>query len=168
MIYKFRVIFDTEKDDIFRDIALEASATLEDLHNVIVQSFGFDGTEMASFYLSDDDWNQGEEFQLFDMSEEGNAMSETILESILNEDQKRLLYVYDFLSMWTFFVELMEVDDYEDGVTYPILLQSYGQMPAEAPDKNFVAEDFDEFGSEFDEFDMDDEDFDQFEDDQYY
>ena len=168
MIYKFRIIFDTEKDDIFRDIALEASATLEDLHNVIVQSFGFDGTEMASFYLSDDDWNQGEEFQLFDISEEGNAMSETILESILNEDQKRLLYVYDFLTMWTFFVELMEVDDYEDGVTYPILLQSYGQMPAEAPDKNFVAEDFDEFGSEFDEFDMDDEDFDQFEDDQYY
>ena len=42
---------------------------MEDLHNVITQSFGFDGTEMASFYISDDEWNQGEEISLFDMSD---------------------------------------------------------------------------------------------------
>ena len=38
--------------------------------------------EMASFYLSDDQWNQGEEISLFDLSE-GNTsvrlMSETII-----------------------------------------------------------------------------------------
>ena len=44
--------------------------TLEDLHNIITQSFGFEGTEMASFYLSDNQWNQGEEISLFDLSEE--------------------------------------------------------------------------------------------------
>ena len=60
MIYKFRVILDA-KEDIFRDIAIEKEATLEDLHNTIVNAFGFDGSEMASFYTCDDEWNQGEE-----------------------------------------------------------------------------------------------------------
>jgi hypothetical protein len=41
MVYKFRVILDAE--DIFRDIAILADDTLEDLHNAIFNSFGFDG-----------------------------------------------------------------------------------------------------------------------------
>ena len=55
MIYKFRAILDT-KEDIFRDIAIEKTNTLEDLHNAIVNAFGFDGTEMASFYMCDDEF----------------------------------------------------------------------------------------------------------------
>ena len=58
MIYKFRIVLDT-LDDVFRDIEIEDDSTLEDLHNSITQAFGFDGTEMASFYLSDAEWNQG-------------------------------------------------------------------------------------------------------------
>ena len=52
-------------------IAIEKEATLEDLHNTIVNAFGFDGSEMASFYTCDDEWNQGEEISLFDVSEGG-------------------------------------------------------------------------------------------------
>ena len=58
---------------------------MEDLHNVVTQSFGFDGSEMGSFYLSDDDWNQGEEITLFDMSEGLNTkrlMNETTIKSV--------------------------------------------------------------------------------------
>ena len=83
MIYRFRIILDTE-EDVFRDIEIEQEATLEQFHDVITQSFGFDGTEMASFYISDDKWNQGEEISLFDMSEGSQPvklMNETLLES---------------------------------------------------------------------------------------
>lgn len=53
MIYRFRVILDNDTDeDVFRDLEIRETDTLEDLHNVITQSFGFDGTEMASFYIS--------------------------------------------------------------------------------------------------------------------
>ena len=48
MVYKFRVILDV-KEDVFRDIMIQGEATLEDFHNVINQSFGFAGDEMASF-----------------------------------------------------------------------------------------------------------------------
>ncbi len=159
MIYRFRVILDAQ-EDVFRDIEIEATATLEDFHNVITQSFGFGGQEMASFYLSDDEWEQGEEFALFDMSEDANAntMSETQLKDILDEDQTRMIYIYDFLHMWSFLIELAEIGEYEEGRTYPNLMFAHGQLPEEAPDKEFVAEDFDDmdFDDEDDDFDVDD------------
>ncbi|MDO5105837.1 hypothetical protein [Capnocytophaga sp.] len=169
MIYKFRVILDV-KEDVFRDIAIEGEATLEDFHNVIVQSFGFEGSEMASFYLTDDDWNQGEEITLFDLSESGEIrlMEETSIDSVVREEEPKLLYVYDFFSMWTFFVELVEIADTEDTTAYPSLLFAHGSIPAEAPEKSFIADDFNEFEDEFNDFDMDDEDYDNFREEDYY
>ncbi len=160
MIYRFRVILDVE-NDVFRDIEIEGEATLEDFHNVIVQSFGFDGNEMASFYKSDEDWHQGEEYSLFEMGD-APLMSETILETVVNEDEPHLLYIYDFFNMWTFFVELMEVGDYQTGVSYPNVLSAHGIVPSEAPDKQFEAEDFDEFENEFNDFEFDQDEFDQY------
>jgi hypothetical protein len=61
MVY-FRVILDAE-EDIFRDIAILADDTLEDLHNAIFNSFGFD-MEVASFYTCDETWNQEDEISL--------------------------------------------------------------------------------------------------------
>lgn len=162
MIYKFRVILDV-KEDVFRDIAIEGDASLEDFHNVIVQSFGFAGNEMASFYLTDDNWNQGEEITLFDLSESGETrlMEETTVDSVVSKDEPKLLYVYDFFSMWTFFVELVQVDEAESGATYPSLLLSHGSIPAEAPEKFFESDNY-EFDDEFNDFDLDEDDFNEF------
>ena len=143
MIYKFRIVLDT-LDDVFRDIEIEENDTLEDLHNAITQAFGFDGTEMASFYTSDEEWNQGEEIVLFDMSEGHNPvrmMNETALDTVVSQKETKLIYVYDFLSMWTFYVELADITEAEDGRDYPNLMYVQGQLPDSPPDKNFEAED---------------------------
>ncbi len=98
MLYRFRMILDAE-EDVFRDIEIMSENTLEDLHNTILQSFGFDGTEMASFYISDDEWNQGEEISQFDVTEGAGSirlMNETTLDDVVDEDQTKLIYVYDF------------------------------------------------------------------------
>jgi len=55
MIYRFRIILDT-KEDIFRDLEIEPSASLEDFHYAIAQSLGFGGQEMASFYTTNENW----------------------------------------------------------------------------------------------------------------
>ncbi len=145
MIYRFRVILDNDtEDDIFRDIEIRKTDTLEDLHNTITQSFGFDGTEMASFYVSDDQWNQGEEISLFDMSEGINSvrlMNETTLDDIVDDTRTKLIYVYDFLSMWTFLIELAEIVEETDSVDYPNLMFVHGQIPSDAPEKTFEADD---------------------------
>lgn len=163
MIFRFRVILDNDIDqDVFRDLEIRETDTLEDLHNIITQSFGFDGTEMASFYLSDDQWNQGEEISLFDLSDDNSArlMEETTINDVVNEVRPKLIYVYDFLSMWTFFVELGEIVEESNEVDYPNLMFVHGQIPDQAPEKTFEADDdFDDFGSEFDD-DLDIDDYD--------
>jgi len=153
MIFRFRVVLDNDtKEDIFRDMKSRNTDTLEDLHNVITQSFGFDGSEMASFYLSDEEWNQGEEISLFDVSEGGSdiqLMSQTLINTVVSESSTKLLYIYDFLSLWTFMVELGEIVEEAKGTDYPNLLYVHGQVPGEAPEKVFEAEgnadSFDEF-----------------------
>ncbi|PRX54102.1 IS1096 element passenger TnpR family protein [Flagellimonas meridianipacifica] len=139
MIYKIRIILDAE-EDIFRDIEVEDTDTLEDFHNAVTQAFGFMGNEMASFYTCDEEWNQDEEIALFDMGENGSnvrLMSNTLLKDVLTEESPKLIYVYDFLSMWTFFVELADVVEKEDGRTYPNLLFSFGELPDSPPEKSF-------------------------------
>ncbi|HEX9825756.1 MAG TPA: hypothetical protein VGA80_04095 [Flavobacteriaceae bacterium] len=162
MIYRFRVILDnTTDEDVFRDLEIRETDTLEDLHNTIAQSFGFDGLEMASFYISDDNWDQGEEISMLDIGEGDESirlMNETIINDVVYEMQTKLIYIYDFLSMWTFFVELAEIVDEAPGTDYPNLMFVHGQLPDEAPEKSFEAEDFEEFNEFDDDLDIDDYD----------
>ena len=144
MIYRFRAILDhDQKEDIFRDIEIRKTDTFEDLHNVLTQSFGFDGSEMASFYISNDQWEQGQEIALFDMGQNTDVkmMNETIVEELINEDNNKLTYIYDFLNMWTFLIELGEIVEEAQGTDYPNLMFVCGQVPSEAPEKKFEAED---------------------------
>ena len=161
MIYKFRIILDTDsEEDVFRDIEIRETDSLEDLHNSITQSFGFDGLEMASFYVSNDQWDQGEEISMFDVSEGPDAirtMNETALNEVVNADKTKLIYIYDFLSMWTFLVELAEISEEADGTDYPNLMFVHGQIPESAPEKAFETENFDDDLDEFDDdLDVDD------------
>ena len=158
MVYKFRVILDAE-DDVFRDIAIESNDTLEDLHNAIVNAFDFDGLEIASFYTCDDQWNQEQEISLFDTGDvpgEEKIMSDYVLSDILHEDQTKIIYVYDFLNMWTFLIELAAIDEVQAGETYPNTLFSHGIMPIDAPEKDFSESTVSEFDYDEDDYDEDD------------
>jgi hypothetical protein len=142
MIYRFRVILNTS-DDVFRDIEIEAHASMEDFHNAITQAFGFAGQEMASFYISNDEWVQGEEIALFDMSEGPDkirTMEDTVLEDAVWKDQTKMIYIYDFLNMWTFLVELAEILEPEPGRDYPSLMFAHGEIPEVAVELEFIAE----------------------------
>ncbi|MCB4809174.1 plasmid pRiA4b ORF-3 family protein [Tamlana sp. 62-3] len=163
MIYRFRVILDndTSDEDVFRDLEIRETDSLEELHNIITQSFGFDGSEMASFYLSNDAWEQGEEISLFDLSDDGSArlMNETSIDSVVHEAQTKLIYVYDFLSMWTFYVELAEIVEEAEGHDYPNLMFVQGQVPDNAPDRQFEADNLDDEFNDFEDgLDIDDYD----------
>ena len=160
MIYRFRIILDS-KEDILRDIEIEADASLEDFHYAIAQAFGFGGSEMASFYTTNENWEQGEELPLLDMGEETTSMASRPIESFFSADNHHLIYVYDFLALWTFYVELMEVGEKSSGTLYPNLIFAQGEVPEEAPEKQFSAE-TDDFDLEEEEDDFDDYDPDAF------
>jgi len=162
-MYKIRVILDT-KEDVIRTLLVESNINLENLHLTIAKSFGFKGQEMASFYRTDEEWNQGEEIPLFSMEEigEGISMQTCMLSSSLPEVNQKLIYVYDFLKMWTFYVEVLEISS-EEKPGLPLIILSVGEVPADAPEKEFVSDNEDEtdtidgiddeFG-DFDEYDF--------------
>ena len=169
MVYRFRIVLDNDtEDDVFRDIEIRETDTLEDLHNSIVQAFGFDGIEMASFYISDDEWNQGEEISMFDTSEgydKVRLMADTVINEVSDEKKTKLIYLYDFFNMWTFYVELAEIVEEAEGTDYPNLMFVHGQIPTEAPEKSFEAhdesDDYDEFDDDYDVDDYENLDFDE-------
>lgn len=140
MILRIRVILDVEAD-VFRDLEIDHQATLEELHLAIAQSFGFAGNEMASFYRSNPDWEQGEELSLMDMGLGEASHENTPLEAVFSESQHHLIYVYDFMVLWTFFIEVMEVTEPAPGMSYPHLVFAEGEVPEDAPEKSFEGDD---------------------------
>ena len=160
-MYKFRIILDTKKD-VIREIAVLREFTLEELHQTIISAFGFDGLQMASFYKTDNDWNQGDEIPLFNMNDQVGGLSQMQdykLEFIFTKIDTKLIYVYDFMNLWTFFVEFIGVFDEVEDKNVPLLLFSLGDLPSEAPVKEFeipVKEEEDE------------DDYDPYNDDSFY
>lgn len=164
-MYKVRVILDTKKD-VIRTLIVDEQKTLEQLHFSIANSFGFDGQEMASFYRTDHEWNQGEEIPLFNMAEagEGVSMATCVIKETLPNPNDKLIYVYDFFAMWTFYVEVIELSD--EKITEHKVVLSVGEIPKEVEEKEFKADklgnDYDENDS-FDDFErLDDFDFDNY------
>ncbi|MDB4049883.1 plasmid pRiA4b ORF-3 family protein [Flavobacteriaceae bacterium] len=143
MIYRLRIILDT-KQDVLRDIEIKSVNTFEDLHFAIINAFDFKDNEMASFYLSDKEWKQGEEITLESFGEE-RVMKDNVLETIINLDQQNFIYVYDFLILWTFFVEVIETNEENDSTNYPQTIFSIGIIPKKAPEKLFIEDKSDEF-----------------------
>lgn len=183
MIFQFRITLEGE-ETTFRDIEIQAQDSFEDFHNAIVQAFGFDGMEMASFYLTDEEWNPKEEFTLFDMCEEEDesgkiCMNEVFLENKINENQTQMVYIYDFLDLWTFRVELHGITENDEGESYPRLVYGEGVLDYQTGLDDFDTSDefdldeeggsediFDQYNFEDDEYD--DEDFDSFDESEWY
>lgn len=164
MIYRLRVLLGAVTD-CYRDVELQGHDTLEDFHNVITQSFQLPGDEMASFYTSDEDWNQGQEYSLFDMGVAGSRiMSKTELKKVFSTASTRMVYVYDFLNMWTFMVELAEIAGPVDGTIYPRVIYSVGELPDAPPAPEFEEDPRFSLDDEGDE-DMDELDRDYYDDD---
>jgi len=144
-IFKFRVIVDTEQD-VFRDIEIETSATFEKLNAAILDAFDFEAGEMASFYMSNESWEKGLEIPLMEMaSDAALSMKSTTLSEMVSKPSDKILYIYDFMRMWIFYVELMEVKKDMPSTIYPRVALVYGDAPSQD------SKEMDLFGSEFSE-----------------
>ena len=135
MILRIRTILDVE-DDVLRDIEVDEKFLLKDLNNLIIEVYGFEGKEMASFFKTNENWEQGDEMSLIDMGI-GKDYSNETLNTIFNAENNRLLYIYDFLELWTFFIQVMEVSECNKNTKYPNLVFSKGVVPENSPTKIF-------------------------------
>lgn len=165
MIIKFRILLDTEKN-VFRDIEIEDTETFEALHYSILDAFEWDADEMASFYASNEDWEKGEEIPLMDIQEEFGPKSLKVMSQITLAEQiktvgQKYIYVFDFMLMWCFYVDVLEIKKPDADTEYPQLTMTYGDVPSrteKAPvdfsgqkDESSEDSDDDESGFNFDD-----------------
>lgn len=158
MILKLRVILDTE-EDVIRDLEMDSNSGLQDLHELIINAFALYKGELASFFNSNENWDQGEEIGMLELSLTGSdttrTMDEFRLKDFFVQKGDKMLYVYDYLKLWTFFVEVIDIQ--EGDSSQGRLLASVGNRPKEAPNKEMRAETFDDLFD--DEFNPEDENF---------
>lgn len=166
---RLRVLIDTEgENNVFRDIDMLSNATFEEFHIAIQEAFNFDNSQMASFYESDDTWERGDEIMLMDMSmdekQQVRLMKDVQLKDILKEAEDKMLYIFDFLVMWTFFVEVVSLGTKDEDTSYPAILLSVGDAPSQdskSAEDLFGAMKSEKIGGEDDE---DDDEFGSFSD----
>lgn len=132
-VFKFRVLVDST-DDVFRDIEILSSQSLQDFYEAILSAFEFSGGVMASFYKSNDEWDKGDEYTLLDMSERGdnkNTMAKVVLNDVVEDENQKIILVHDFMRMWCFYVELIEEKPAVKGIQYPKMVLKFGDSPDE-------------------------------------
>jgi len=165
---KFRVLLDSQdKTEVFRDILIADSDNLENFYRAIVDAYHFSQEQMASFYVSNDEWVKGPEIALFDMSfgesdqEVPRVMSTTTIGELIESKDQKLILVHDFMRMWIFLIELI---GYEEATPErPSVKLSVGNAPAEESKES----DGLQFETDSTELDFNEEDefgFDDFED----
>lgn len=147
-VVHFRILLDHD-DDVFRDIEIGVDQSFQQLHDIILESFAFDNSEMASFYVSNDEWEKGQEITLMDMggrSESGEPillMHEAKVGEVIFEKDQKLVYVFDFFLMWCFFIDVIEVKTIDKAIILPRIIHAFGDAPeqsSKSPELNFDIE----------------------------
>ncbi len=168
---KFRVLLDSkDKNEAFRDILIRDSDNFESFYKAILKAYDFTEDQMASFYMSNNNWDKGFEISLFDMSfgEDDSQilpgiMKESIIREYIQDPDQKMILVHDFLRMWMFLVELIGIEEEEPDT--PKTALSIGiapkedSKPTENDDLHFETESElgdDEEGDEFDFGEYDD------------
>jgi len=132
-VYKFKITLE-EYDDVYRVIDIKSTQTFLDFHKAILQSIDFDTKQLASFYMSNDSWKKGQEITLEDMSEDEEnpipIMKKAKLNEYIIDPHQKILYVYDFIEIWTFYIELVAIEMKEKaGAKYPNCSKTFGLAP---------------------------------------
>lgn len=160
---KFRVLLDSsDKNEIFRDLLIADTENFETFYHAILDAYHFSGDQMASFYMSNENWDKGHEISIFDMgmgedSEQimPSVMKTSIIADYIQDEDQKIILVHDFIRMWIFLIELIDVT--ADAPGQPKVVLSVGNAPAEASKtgeeelffETDVEDDFDEEDDEF-------------------
>ena len=164
MILKFRILSD-ENDNFVRDIEVDPSMTLADLHEFLIDALGYEEC-MTSFFTADDKWNRLREFTLMDMGgmgmdgeEEPIPMSDITIAEIVVAEYTRLIYLFDMFANRAFYIELVSSSKPNPSFSYPRVAFENAPVPDQYdPDAvdSTSGSIFDEMMDDFNEFDGDD------------
>ena len=136
MQLKFRIILNV-KNDVLRDIIVDSSTSLIEFSKIISSEFGFDSSEISTFHHTDENWEQLEEIKIFKIDDNDEIMDKIPISNFFISKNDKLIFIYDFLNYWTFFIELHEIGDIINDNNKYFVINSIGEVPKEAPSNIF-------------------------------
>jgi hypothetical protein len=132
MIYLFRIISD-ENPVFFRDLVADDSDTFLEFHQTLQKELGYDPTQLASFFITNHQWEKQQEITLIDMMPDPGVSTYTMDQVSLGEHifelNQRMIYVFDFFSNRAFFIELIETSEESSSRNTPFVAHSKGEPP---------------------------------------
>lgn len=174
MIYKFRIVSD-EVANFKLEILIDSDDTFLRLRNAILDAVGYTKDQMDSFFICEDDWSKDKEITLADMGTDSDQdlwiMENTPLSELIEEEGQKLIYVFDYLTERSFFMEMKEMITGKQ-LLDPLCQRKEGKAPEQfidveeyKPTQTSAIEDIDEdfYGSdEYNDDEIEDlEDFDE-------
>ena len=175
MIFTFRLVSD-EVPNFKREIKIDATSSFLDLKNAVCDAVGYDKGQLSSFFICDRNWEKKKEITFEDMGTDDDQdiwlMEESELDDFIFDEGQKLLYVFDYMTDRSFFIEMPQSEPGKS-LKDPICSLSVGKAPEEFIDiddfeapvaKATAATDMDEdfYGSEeYNEDEFDAEGFDE-------
>ncbi|MBW6499425.1 MAG: plasmid pRiA4b ORF-3 family protein [Bacteroidales bacterium] len=180
-IYRFKFTFE-EQDDFLREFDVRSDQTFEEFHNAITENLGLDKGMLSSFFITDARFRKKREISLIDMSpeelperdeeeqqeEKMLVMKDAVVSDFIDDPHQKLLYIYDYLNYWTFYLEMLKIAPANPNESYPRVFKSLGEVPRELTAKaHQILGDDPSFDLGFDEDQYDPEDLKSLEDDEF-
>ena len=137
MVLRIRIILNV-KEDVLRDIEIDASSSMIKFHKTISSFFGFDSSEPSTFFKSNENWERDEEIKIFKLEDNDKVYSDSSISEFINSKGDKLIYIYDFLNYWTFFIDVNESVEKIKDKEYPFCVFSVGEVPNESPTNIFL------------------------------
>lgn len=155
MDYRFEISLPNSSE--FRcEIAINGDQTFQQFHDKIVETLGYDGSQMASFFTLDKMGNRVKEIALMEMSADDDGdnstlvMDVTMIREVVNASCIELEYVYDFFANKYFKVEYAGEYIGDSADVLPLCVYCDGDIPSQA---DFDANEDWDFEKSDDEYD---------------
>ncbi len=139
MVFKFR-IFSDKVEDFALHIEADANNTFFELHEVIQDICNYDPSELATFFLADEEWDKGAEIAMFpDYSSKqppALLMKRTILGDYFKNEEDKMIYVFDVINQKSLYIELNKIV-MENKLNTPAVTFTRGMAPVQSTSNRF-------------------------------
>jgi len=142
MLFKFKIISDKVEDFVLH-LDADAKNTFFELHEAIQMACKYDPSELATFYLADEEWDKGLEITMFEnrlsKPQSIRLMKQTALGDLLKDREDKLIYTFDMTNQKSLYIQLNEIV-MEEKLSSPIISYNRGIAPAQGLSNRYNAD----------------------------
>ena len=139
MVFKLKIISD-KVENFALHIDADAKNTFFELHEAIQDECKYDPSELATFFLADEEWDKGMEIPMFGgKSKETPSlvnMKNATLGDYLKEKEDKLIYIFDVINQKSLYIELKEIV-MEKKLNTPVVTINRGLAPSQTPSNHY-------------------------------